>query len=105
MINVTVINLKNLIKIIIKIIIVTLIVAMIFELFKVIKSIEVVTNIKEKISQIQVELIQSSTSIFESQTIEKGTTATAPSSPEKEGYVYWDVQFQGMYELPHVIQL
>lgn len=24
---------------------------------------------------------------------------------EKEGYVYWDVQFQGMYELPHVIQL
>ena len=70
MINLTVINLKNLIRIIIKIIIVTLIVAMIFELFKIIKNIEFVSSIKEKVSQMQVKLIQSSTSIFEDEIIE-----------------------------------
>lgn len=70
MINLTVINLKNLIKILIKIIIVTLIVTMIFELLKIIRSINFISKVKEKISQIDVKLIQSSTSIFEIQTIE-----------------------------------
>ena len=69
MINLTVINLKDLIKILIKIIIVTLVVAMIIEFIKIIRNIEFIKSINEKISNAQINIIQSSTSIFNDEEI------------------------------------
>ena len=75
MINLTVINLKDLIKILIKIIIVTLVVAMIFEFIKIFRNMQIVKQIKEKINNAQIEIIQSSTSIFSTEKIEISTSS------------------------------
>ena len=65
MINLAVINLKNLIKCLIKIIIVTLIVTMIFKFINIIKSYDITKKIREKVFNMDKEIIQSSASIFE----------------------------------------
>lgn len=64
MINLAVINLKNLIKGLIKIIIVALVVAMIFKFIGIIKNCDITNKIKEKISKKEKEIIQTSSSIF-----------------------------------------
>ncbi|MGN1299156.1 MAG: stage II sporulation protein P [Candidatus Scatovivens sp.] len=69
MINLAVINLKNLLKSLIKIIIVALIVAMIFKFICIVKSLDVIGNIKNKILNAEQKIIQSSTSIFDNNDI------------------------------------
>lgn len=65
MINLAVINLKNLIKGLIKIIIVTLLVAMIFKFINIIKNYDILKNFEENVLAKEKEIIQSSASIFE----------------------------------------
>ena len=65
MINLAVINLKNLIKGLIKIIIVTLIVAMIFKFIDIIKNQDILKKIEENVWAKEKEIIQSSASVFE----------------------------------------
>lgn len=65
MINLAVINLKNLIKGLIKIIIVTLVVAMIFKFVNIIKNYDILKKIEENVLAKEKEIIQSSASIFE----------------------------------------
>ena len=65
MINLAVINLKNLIKKTIKIIIVTLIVAMIFNFIKMIRNIDITQKLNERILDSEKEIIQSSVAVLE----------------------------------------
>ena len=64
MINLAVINLKNLIKNIIKIIIVTLVVTMIFKFVEVIKNANITEKLKTRFSNLEINIISGCASIF-----------------------------------------